>query len=151
MQKCLAKVRFMLETENFYLDIMSKNDSISLLETHNSAEHDISVVEVYDLASDIGRECEKIIEEFGPNAVAQLIPKVISALEKLEHLASENERENSVLEELNNKIHCLETEKNEKAEYRKRFEKVRLSKDSVVQSLKFHSLGIGSHRRTMEI
>lgn len=112
----------MLETEHFYLDIMSK-DNISLLETH-STDHDVSVVEVYDLASDIGRECEKIIEEFGPNVVAQLIPKVINALEKLEHLASENERENSILEDLNNKIQCLETEKNEKAEYRKRFEKV---------------------------
>lgn len=113
----------MLETEHFYLDIMSK-DNISLLETHSQGDHDVSVVEVYDLASDIGRECEKIIEEFGPNVVAQLIPKVINALEKLEHLASENERENSILEDLNNKIQCLETEKNEKAEYRKRFEKV---------------------------
>lgn len=100
---------------------MNKDEGPSSLESNIN---DISVVEVYDLASDIGRECEKIIDEFGPQAVAQLIPKVINALEKLECLASQNERENSVLEELNHKIHCLETEKSEKAEYRKRFDKV---------------------------
>lgn len=88
--------------------------------------NDLSVVEVYDLASDIGRECEKIIDEYGAAAVSQLIPKVINALEKLEYLASQNERENSTMEELNHRIHCLETEKNEKAEYRKRFDKVSL-------------------------
>lgn len=101
-------------------DTMSNNE-LSSLESHIN---DISVVEVYDLASDIGRECEKIIEEYGAGAVSQLIPKVINALEKLENLASQNERENSMLEELNNRIQCLETEKTEKAEYRKRFEKV---------------------------
>lgn len=101
--------------------IMNKDEGPSSLESNIN---DISVVEVYDLASDIGRECEKIIDEYGAAAVAQLIPKVINALEKLECLASQNERENSVLEELNHRIHCLETEKSEKAEYRKRFDKV---------------------------
>lgn len=100
---------------------MNKDEGPSSLESNLN---DISVVEVYDLASDIGRECEKIIDEYGAAAVAQLIPKVINALEKLECLASQNERENSVVEDLNHRIHCLETEKSEKAEYRKRFDKV---------------------------
>lgn len=105
----------------YIIENTMSNNELSSLESHIN---EISVVEVYDLASDIGRECEKIIEEYGAAAVSQLIPKVINALEKLENLASQNERENSMLEELNNRIQCLETEKNEKAEYRKRFEKV---------------------------
>ncbi|XP_063704914.1 RILP-like protein homolog isoform X2 [Culicoides brevitarsis] len=103
-----------------YIIEHTMTNEASSLETHLNS---ISVVEVYDLASEIGRECERIIEEYGTASVSNLIPKVINALEKLEKLASQNERENSLLEDLNNRIQCLETEKNEKAEYRKRFEK----------------------------
>lgn len=86
---------------------------------------DVSVVDVYDIASDIGKECEKIIDQFGADAVNSLMPKVINALELLENLAMRNERENITLQELKSRIALLENDKIEKAEYRQRFEKVR--------------------------
>lgn len=89
----------------------------------NSIE-EVSVVDVYDLASDIGKECEKLIDSFGSDSVSLLIPKCITALELLEALASRNERETSMVQELNDRILQLENEKLEKAETRKRFEKV---------------------------
>lgn len=89
----------------------------------NSIE-EVSVVDVYDLASDIGKECEKIIDLHGTESVSTLIPKVINALELLEALDTRNERETSMVQELNDKIGQLETEKAEKADSRKRFEKV---------------------------
>lgn len=85
---------------------------------------EVSVVDVYDLASEIGKECEKIIDMYGSDSVLTLMPKVINALELLEALASRNESENSQVQELSEKIAQLETDKLEKAEYRKKFEKV---------------------------
>ncbi|XP_060533566.1 RILP-like protein homolog isoform X2 [Cylas formicarius] len=84
---------------------------------------DVTVVDVYDIASDIGKECEKIIDRYGADAVTSLMPKVINALELLENLATRNERENTLLTELQLKISQLENDKLEKAEYRQKFEK----------------------------
>lgn len=84
---------------------------------------DVTVVDVYDIASDIGKECEKIIDRYGADAVTSLMPKVINALELLENLATRNERENTVLNELQLKISQLENDKLEKAEYRQKFER----------------------------
>lgn len=85
----------------------------------------VSVVDVYDLASDIGGECEKIIDMFGPGSVKTLIPKCITALEMLEALATKNEQETSLIQELNDRIAKLEDEKVERAETKKKFEKVK--------------------------
>lgn len=84
---------------------------------------DIGVVDVYDLASDIGKEYEKIIDRFGTEAATGLMPKIINTLELLEALATKNERENATIQELRDKIAQLESEKSEKAEFRRRFEK----------------------------
>ena len=84
---------------------------------------DIGVVDVYDLASDIGKEYEKIIDRFGTEAATGLMPKIINTLELLEALATKNERENATIQELKDKIAQLESEKSEKAEFRRRFEK----------------------------
>lgn len=85
---------------------------------------DITVVDVYDIASDIGKECEKIIDQYGADAVTSLMPRVINALEILENLATRNERENIQLLDLKAKVAQLENDKIEKAEYRQKFEKV---------------------------
>lgn len=85
---------------------------------------DVTVVDVYDIASDIGKECEIIIDKYGAEALTSFLPKVINALELLENLATRNERENSTLQDLHDKISQLENDKLEKAEYRQRFEKV---------------------------
>lgn len=84
---------------------------------------EVTVVDVYDIASDIGKECEKIIDQYGADAVTSLMPKVINALELLENLATKNEHENTQLLELRSKILQLENDKIEKAEYRQKFER----------------------------
>jgi DNA repair exonuclease SbcCD ATPase subunit len=88
-------------------------------------EQEVSVVDVYDIASEIGKEFEKIIDAYGTEAVTSLMPKVINALENLEGLATKNERENTTVQELKARIAQLESDKVEKAEDRQRFEKVR--------------------------
>lgn len=85
---------------------------------------EVTVVDVYDIASEIGKECEKIIDQYGADAVTSLMPRVINALELLETLATKNELENHQLLELKSRISQLENDKIEKAEYRKKFEKV---------------------------
>lgn len=97
--------------------------SISAMDEASDLGGEVSVVDVYDIASEIGKECEKIIDQFGAEAVTSLMPKVIGALELLETLATRNERENTQMQELRAKIHRLETDKQERAEYRQRFEK----------------------------
>lgn len=89
-----------------------------------NAVEEMSVVDVYDLASDIGKECEKIIDLFGADAVTALMPKVINVLELLEAMATRNESENTRMQELTDRIAHLESEKQEKALFRERFEKV---------------------------
>lgn len=84
----------------------------------------MSVVDVYDLASDIGKECEKIIDLFGADSVTALMPKVINILELLEAMATRNESENTKLQELNDRIAHLECEKHERAMFRERYQKV---------------------------
>ncbi len=85
---------------------------------------DISVIDVYELASAIGKEFERIIDLCGADVVTNLMPKVINALEHLESLATKNERENTILEDLRNRIIKLENDKHARAEDRSKFEKV---------------------------
>ncbi|XP_043270999.1 RILP-like protein homolog isoform X2 [Venturia canescens] len=99
-----------------------RRNSVPEMEEY-SATSDVSVVDVYDIASEIGKECEKLIDLFGADAVTGLMPKVINALELLENLATKNEREITAVQELTAKISQLETDKIGKAEDRQRFEK----------------------------
>lgn len=80
-------------------------------------------MDVYDLASDVGKEFEKIIDKNGPNSVTELIPKVINILELLETLAVRREGECALIQELNDKISQLENDKQEKAEFKKKIDK----------------------------
>ena len=84
----------------------------------------ISVVDVYDLASEIGKEFEKIIDRTGAEAVTGLMPRVINALEHLEKLATRHESTSSYIQELRATITTLENEKIGKAEDRQRYERV---------------------------
>jgi RILP-like protein 1 len=96
---------------------------------------EVSVVEVYEIASQIGTECEKLIDLYGSNCVENLIKKCIVALEMLEAFAEKNERETSLIQELNDRITKLETEKAERAETKRKFEKVKMKIFSFVQLL----------------
>ncbi|XP_014484325.1 PREDICTED: RILP-like protein homolog isoform X2 [Dinoponera quadriceps] len=99
-----------------------RNNATCKMEEYSVAS-DVSVVDVYDIASEIGKECEKLIDLFGVESVTNLMPKVINSLELLENLATKNERENTMVQELNAKISQLESDKIGKAEDRHRFEK----------------------------
>ncbi|XP_015592895.1 RILP-like protein homolog isoform X3 [Cephus cinctus] len=99
-----------------------RTHSVAEMEEYSGAS-DLSVVDVYDIASEIGKECEKLIDHFGADSVTSLMPKVINALELLESLATKNERENTIVQELKAKISQLENDKIGKAEDRERFEK----------------------------
>lgn len=95
----------------------------SAMDDNEDLVGEVTVVDVYDIASEIGKECEKIIDQYGADAVTSLMPRVINALELLENLATKNERENTQLLELKARISQLENDKIEKAEYRQKFEK----------------------------
>lgn len=82
----------------------------------------ITVVDVYDLAASIGKDFERIIDQFGNDSVRQLMPKVISALETLESLANSNERENEEVITLRKTVEHLENEKQLKQQDRLKFE-----------------------------
>jgi len=84
----------------------------------------LSTVDVYELASVIGSQFEKLIDSYGPDSVTNLMPTVIRVLEHLEELAkfSESERAESV--ELKYTIERLLAEKKLKAEERVKYEKV---------------------------
>lgn len=85
---------------------------------------DLSVMDVYDIASEIGKEFEKIIDTYGSESVSNLMPKVIFALEHLENFSMRNEKENSIIQDLKDRIAKLELEKVEKAQDQKKFERV---------------------------
>ncbi|KAK3927371.1 RILP-like protein-like protein [Frankliniella fusca] len=93
-----------------------------LEDTMDDSKPEVSVIDVYDIASEIGKEFEKMIDVYGTDAVINLMPKVINALEQLEGLATRNERENNQIQELKARIAQLEKDKIGKAEDRHRFE-----------------------------
>uniref|UniRef100_A0A8R1Y3N5 RH1 domain-containing protein n=1 Tax=Onchocerca volvulus TaxID=6282 RepID=A0A8R1Y3N5_ONCVO len=88
----------------------------------DSPSRHITVVDVYDLAASIGKDFERIIDEFGNDSVRQIMPKVISALETLESLANHNEKENEEILMLKKAVERLENEKQMKQQDRIKFE-----------------------------
>ena len=99
-------------------------DLIDLMAQQSAA---LSVVDVYDLAACIGKEFESIIDRHGPEAVTDLMPKVITCLEHLEFFSNKNAKENTEISELKTTVEKLEQEKSAKAEERAKFEKVIIS------------------------
>ena len=89
-----------------------------------SSARGINVVDVYDIAASIGKEFETIIDTYGPQAVTELMPKVINILEHLEGLAGKNQKEDAEIQELRFAVKQLQTEKSAKAEERERYERV---------------------------
>ncbi|KAM3723446.1 RILP-like protein [Dirofilaria immitis] len=88
----------------------------------DSPSRHITVVDVYDLAASIGKDFERIIDEFGNDSVRQIMPKVISALETLESFANHNEKENEEILMLKKTVERLENEKQVKQQDRIKFE-----------------------------
>lgn len=108
----------------------------------DSPSRQVTVVDVYDLASAIGKDFERLIDQFGSDVVTNLMPKVsgcffwtrkfykgckfqvISALELLEAFASRNDRENEEIAGLKTTVQRLEEDKEQRMECRKKFDRV---------------------------
>lgn len=97
---------------------------IGTVKMENNYKCSLSVVDVYDIAQDIGREFETLIDTYGTDAITGLMPKVVSALEQMEILAIKNERENTTVDDLRATIQQLEMDKQERTEDRIKYEKV---------------------------
>ena len=61
---------------------------------------DLTTADVYEDASLIGQDIEKIIERFGHDAMMDLMPKIIRVLEKLEIVVGEREKDKLEIAEL---------------------------------------------------
>ena len=60
----------------------------------------LAVVDVYDSASLIVKEFERLIDVYGTNSITNLMPLVIRMLEHLEIFAAAAEKENEELDDL---------------------------------------------------
>lgn len=56
-----------------------ENHTVSKMEEYSVAS-EASIVNVYDITSEIGKECGKLIDLFGVESVTNLMPKVLNAL-----------------------------------------------------------------------
>ncbi|XP_025091897.1 RILP-like protein 1 isoform X1 [Pomacea canaliculata] len=83
---------------------------------------DVTVTDVKEQAAGIAREFDKLINNYGNDAVTELMPKVIRALEQLESLATRFERDNDEIAQLRSTVEKLELEKTGKAQERAKFE-----------------------------
>ncbi|XP_069789609.1 RILP-like protein 1 isoform X2 [Narcine bancroftii] len=81
----------------------------------DKAPTELSVTDVYDIAALVGQEFERIIDAFGCDAIAKLLPKVVRVLEILEELVS-RDRSNPELEELRLELGRLRLERSERIE-----------------------------------
>lgn len=91
---------------------------------NNDYKCSLTVVDVYDIAQEIGREFESLIDAYGTDAITGLMPKVVTALEQMEILAMRNERENTTVDDLRATIQQLEMDKQDRTEDRIKYEKV---------------------------
>ena len=89
-----------------------------------SEPENLSVVDVYDIAASVGKDFETIIDSYGPEAVTELMPKVITVLEHLENLAAKNQKENTEISELRFAVEKLQNEKKIRAQQREKYEEV---------------------------
>lgn len=83
----------------------------------------LNLVDVYDIAADIGKEFEELIDQNGADKVTQLMQKVISALEQLEVLVQRNDSEQLLVEDLRRTIEHLEHEEHKKNDERHKYAK----------------------------
>lgn len=93
-------------------------EEISALEK-NVAE--LTVMDVYDIASAVGQEFERLIDQYGCEAIGRLMPKVVRVLEILEVLVSRNI--NPEMEELRLELDRLRLERMDRIEKEKKHQK----------------------------
>jgi len=84
-------------------------------------DKNLNLVDVYDIAADIGKEFEELIDHHGAEQVTSLMQKVISALEHLEVLVQKNDSELILIEDLKKTIEHLEHEDTKKNDERHKY------------------------------
>ncbi|XP_018097975.1 RILP-like protein 1 isoform X1 [Xenopus laevis] len=94
-------------------------EGISAMEK-NVAE--LTVMDVYDIASVVGQEFERVIDHHGCEVIGRLMPKVVRVLEILEVLVSRNHI-NPEMEELRLELDRLRLERMDRIEKEKKHQK----------------------------
>jgi len=100
---------------------MDGRRKIKRSESRDQKRKSINVIDVYDIASEIGKEFEELIDSHGAEHITSLMQKVISALEHLENLVQKTDSEQTVIEDLKKNIEHLEHEDTKKIEERKKY------------------------------
>uniref|UniRef100_A0A3Q3F303 RILP-like protein 1 n=1 Tax=Labrus bergylta TaxID=56723 RepID=A0A3Q3F303_9LABR len=95
-------------------------DSGSALEKNVA---DLTVMDVYDIAAVVGQEFERIIDQYGCEALSRLMPKVVRVLEILEVMVSRNNISPET-EELRLELDKLRLERIDRLEKEKKHRKV---------------------------
>ncbi|XP_053557784.1 RILP-like protein 1 isoform X2 [Bombina bombina] len=83
---------------------------------------ELTVMDVYDIASTVGQEFERVIDQYGCEAIARLMPKVVRVLEILEVLVSRNHI-NPEMDELRLELDRLRLERMDRIEKEKKHQK----------------------------
>ena len=85
---------------------------------------DLTTADIYEDASLIGQDFEKIIASFGHEAVVDLMPKIIRVLEKLELVVGEKEKARLEIDELKLENERLYMEITKEASQRRQLDEV---------------------------
>ncbi|KAM8962008.1 RILP-like protein 1 isoform 3-T3 [Pelodytes ibericus] len=83
---------------------------------------ELTVMDVYDIASAVGQEFERVIDHYGCESIGRLMPKVVRVLEILEVLVSRNNI-NPEMEELRLELDRLRLERMDRIEKEKKHQK----------------------------
>ncbi|XP_057674614.1 RILP-like protein 1 isoform X1 [Corythoichthys intestinalis] len=84
---------------------------------------DLTVMDVYDIAATLGHEFERIIDQYGCEALSRLMPKVVRVLEILEVMVSRHSIGGPEADELRLELDKLRLERIERLEKEKKHRK----------------------------
>ncbi|XP_061656758.1 RILP-like protein 1 isoform X2 [Syngnathoides biaculeatus] len=84
---------------------------------------DLTVMDVYDIAAAVGHEFERIIDQYGCEALSRLMPKVVRVLEILEVMVSRHGIGGPEADELRLELDKLRLERTERLEKEKKHRK----------------------------
>ncbi|XP_077593952.1 RILP-like protein 1 [Stigmatopora nigra] len=84
---------------------------------------DLTVMDVYDIAATLGHEFERIIDQYGCEALSRLMPKVVRVLEIMEVMVSRHSMGGPEADELRLELDKLRLERTERMEKEKKHRK----------------------------
>ena len=95
-----------------------------LEESRPTLTRTLSISDVYQVASDIGRDFETIAQKYGQDIIYDLMPKVIGTLENMEKLVNQQNSDHKLVEHLNMENDRLKFEHKKELSNRKKVEDV---------------------------